>query len=88
MTLEELHELFDKVDRAVWDYNADYHARYFIGDTKWYNDNIYVSFEVNGHSDQGFGSDWTEYWSIDSDGKIYTEDKTYNDFEDFLKDWG
>lgn len=89
MTKEELQELFNKVEYAVWDYDTDYYARYTCGNEKWYyngDDVSSVSFEVEGFSSKT-GMSWTEYWSIDSDGKIYTEDKTYNDFEDFLKDW-
>ena len=46
-----------------------------------------IEFDVYASSDQGDGEEWTENWSIDSDGKIYTKDNVYNNIEDFKRDW-
>jgi hypothetical protein len=46
-----------------------------------------VSFEVHVHSDKGDGSEWIEYWYIDNEGKIYSEDTTYDTYEEFLREW-
>ena len=46
-----------------------------------------VSFEVHVTSDQGEGSEWIEIWSIDNDGKIYSEDTIYENYEEFLGEW-
>lgn len=46
-----------------------------------------MSFEVHVQSDSGEGYEWEEYWSIDNEGKIYSEDETYNSFEEFLREW-
>ena len=46
-----------------------------------------MSFEVHVHSDKWEGDDWVEYWSIDNEGKIYSEDTIYNSFEEFAKEW-
>lgn len=36
---------------------------------------------------KGEGSEWIEHWSIDDEGKIYSEDTTYNTYEEFLREW-
>ena len=87
MTIKELNELYNKVSDAIWDYNADYHLTCTCGSDISLVDDKYISFEVYFHNDKN-GHSWTEYWSIGSDGKIYTEDKTYDNFESFLSDWG
>lgn len=42
---------------------------------------------VCGSSDQDESSDWTEDWYIYSDGRIRRDDKVYNDFDEFERDW-
>ena len=79
-----MKELLDKVLDTI-NNHVTYHTWYTYGEVEEYEK--YVSFEVYGYSDQGEGMEWIEYWSIDSDGKIYTEDTTYNSFEDFAKEW-
>ena len=87
MTYTELSELFDKVTTDIYNYSS-YHVWYTYGNEYWAKDYSYVTFEVYGHSDQGHGADWTEYWSINSDGWIYTEDNIYKTYEDFKNNWG
>ena len=86
LTSKELSELYNKVSSAVWDYNIDYHTSYTCGNDEWNSDYTYVSFEVYGYNDKT-GNSWTEYWGIDSDGKIHTADRTYDSFDAFLSDW-
>ena len=86
MTHEELYNLFEKVVDTVNKYTT-YHCDYYCNNEIWREDGMGVSFEVHVHSDQGEGADWTEDWSIDSDGKIYAHSEIYNDFETFSKDW-
>lgn len=80
----ELQNLLDKVFDAIY-HHRDYHCTYCCGNIEEHDD--YFSFEVYGYSDQGEGSEWTECWSIDAKGRIYSEDTTYENYEDFLKDW-
>ena len=86
MTKEELHELYDKVTTDIWNYES-YHVRYSYGNEYWAEDGSYVSFDVYGHSDQGRGADWTEYWSIYSNGEIHTEEACYKNYEEFKAEW-
>lgn len=77
-------ELLEKVLDTIYNHYT-YHCWYSYGNVEEHD--TYASFEVYGCSDQGEGSEWTEYWSIDKEGKIYTEDTTYNSYEEFLKEW-
>jgi len=79
-----MKELLEKVLDTIYHYKT-YHNWYCYGNVEEHD--TYVSFEVYGHSDQGEGADWTECWSIDSAGKIYSEDTVWNCFEDFLTEW-
>lgn len=87
MTHEELVELFDKVTDVIWHYSS-YHVSYCYGRDDWSSDGLSVTFEVYGHSDQGEGADWTEYWSIYSDGTISnSEGDCWKTFEEFESGW-
>ena len=77
-------EIFDEVTSAILNYES-YHVYYTYGDECW-NGNNRVEFEVHGHSDQGEGADWSEYWAIDENG-IHTEDETYKTLDDFKSRW-
>jgi hypothetical protein len=46
-----------------------------------------MSFEVHITSDQGESSEWTEHWSIDDKGRIYSENTIYESYEEFLSEW-
>jgi hypothetical protein len=81
----DLYELYDKVSNVLYGFKS-YHCWYLCCNETYYDTS--VSFEVHVTSDQGEGSEWIEYWSIDNDGKIYSEDTTYNSFEEFLGEWG
>ena len=84
-TLEKLYDdVFDIINN-----HKDYHCSYYC-DSKsadWSKDGSYVSFDVHGYSDQGCGSEWTEYWCIYNDGKILRDSEWYNTFNDFKNDW-
>lgn len=86
MTKEELNDLYSKVINIIWNYNS-YHVIYTCGEEHWDKMGNYVSFEVYGYSDQGEGSNWTEDWTIYSDGSINADGKNYKNFEEFLLDW-
>ena len=86
LTAEEVQELYEKVTDEVY-HHQTYHNWYSYGNDDWKDDGRYVSFEVYGWSDQGEGAEWTEYWAIDSDGNICTEDGIYKTFEEFYSDW-
>lgn len=79
-----MSKLLEKVLNTVYNHHT-YHNWYSYGNVEEHDS--YVSFEVYGHNDQGEGADWIEYWSVDNEGKIYTEDTTYNDYEEFLREW-
>ena len=76
--------LLDKVLDTI-NNHVTYHNWYSYGEIEEYA--TYVSFDVYGYSDQGEGREWTEHWSIDNEGKIYTEDTTYDNYEEFLREW-
>ena len=84
MTQEEFYNLYEKISDVLYGFKS-YHCWYLCCNETYYNTS--VSFEVHVSSDQGEGSEWIEYWSIDNDGKIYSEDTTYNSFEEFLGEW-
>lgn len=87
MTQEELAKLFDKVKDVIRN-NSSYHVFYCYGDEDWALDGLSVSFKVYGYSDQDDGADWTEYWSIYSDGTISnSEGDCWKTFEDFEREW-
>ena len=85
MTREEFYNLYDKISDVLYGFKS-YHCWYLCCNETYYDTS--VSFEVHVTSDQGEGSEWIEIWSIDNDGKIYSEDTTYNSFEEFLGEWG
>jgi hypothetical protein len=83
-----IREIFDEVEKVLDNYfQRSYHVSCYITDETWTLDMSSVSFTVKFHSDQGYGSDWEEYWSIDSEG-IHTEEDTYKDLEGFKSYWG
>lgn len=84
MTQEEFYNLYNKISDVLYGFKS-YHCWYLCCNETYYD--TYVYFEVHVTSDQGEGSEWIEYWSIDNEGKIYSEDTTYNSFEDFLREW-
>ena len=87
MTQEELYEIYEEISSFLYNNRwCSYYVWYICGDVKFISDNI-IEFDVYASSDQGDGDQWTENWSIDSDGKIYTKDNVYNNIEDFKRDW-
>lgn len=84
MTREEFDNLYDKISNILYGFKS-YHCWYLCCNETYYDTS--VSFEVHVHSDKGDGADWVEYWSIDDKGRIYSEDTTYNNFEEFLGEW-
>lgn len=85
MTQNEFYNLYNKISDVLYGFKS-YHCWYLCCNETYYDTS--VSFEVHVTSDQGEGSEWIEYWSIDDDGKIYSEDTTYNTYEEFLREWG
>ena len=69
MTQEELYKLYEEVTTWIDNYES-YHVWYCCRNAHFHPSGTNVWFEVHGHSDHGSGADWTEGWSIDSDGKI------------------
>jgi hypothetical protein len=84
MTQEEFYNLYEKISDVLYGFKG-YHYWYFCCNEEYYNDSM--SFEVHITSDQGEGSEWTEHWSIDDKGRIYSEDTIYESYEEFLKEW-
>ena len=85
MTREELENLYEEVTDLIYNYRC-YHVWYSHGNKYVFPDGS-ISFNVYGFSDQGDGDEWTEHWSIDTNGKIYTNENTYDNIEEFKKDW-
>ena len=82
MTREEFNNLYNKVSDVLYGFKS-YHCWYCCRNETYYDNSM--DFEVHVHSDKGDGDDWVEYWSIDDEGKIYSENTTYNTFEEFFK---
>ena len=82
----ELEELYDKVVDIINNHD-DYHCGWICisNSVKWYND--CVEFDVKVYSDQRYGSEWTEYWRVYSDGRINRDGEWYNSFEEFEADF-
>ena len=87
MTQEEFYSLYNKISDALYEFYVldGYHCWYYCTNETYYGTSM--SFEVHVQSDSGEGYEWEEYWSIDNEGKIYSEDETYNSFEEFLREW-
>lgn len=84
MTQEEFDNLYDKISDVLYGFKS-YHCWYFCCNKEYYGNLMY--FELHVSSDKGDGDDWVEEWSIDDEGRIHSEDTTYNSFEEFLEDW-
>ena len=84
MIREEFYNLYDKISDALYNFE-DYHCSYYCSD-EIYNGHS-LTFDVHGHSDQGEGHDWVEYWVIDDCGRIHAEGDIYENYEEFLKEW-
>jgi hypothetical protein len=87
MTPDEIDVLLNKVKADINNYNS-YHVWYSASSEEiWDEKGGYVTFEVYGHSDQGEGSNWTEYWSIDDNGTIARDGDVYENYNEFKNDW-
>ena len=70
-------DIFQEVEKALDNYfYTSYHVYCSISEEVWSPDYSSVSFTVNFWNDQGEGSEWKEYWSIDQEGG-YTLRKKY-----------
>lgn len=87
MTQEELYkiyeELYDFIYNNIW---RSYHVSYVCGSAEFTPYGT-IEFNVYGSSDQGDGNEWTEHWSIYTDGKIKTEYDVYDNIEHFKTEW-
>lgn len=87
MKHEELYRIYEEISDFIYNNTwRSYHIWYVCGSVDVIS-NSAIEFEVYGSSDQGDGDEWIEHWSIDTNGKIYTEDNIYDNIEDFKKDW-
>ena len=87
MTNEEnIYALYEKVADKVTGWHS-YHTHYVVGSGECNENKTVIYFTVYGSNDQGDGYEWREEWSIDDEGKIYTDDGMYDSFEDFEKEW-
>ena len=84
MTQEEFYNLYNKISDVLYGFKS-YHCWYCCCNETYYDTSM--SFEVHVHSDKGEGDEWVEYWSIDNEGKIYSEDTMYDNYEEFLREW-
>ena len=84
MTREEFNNLYNKVSDVLYGFKS-YHCWYLCCNEEYYGNSM--SFEVHVTSDQGKGSEWIEYWSIDAKGRIQSEDAIYENYEEFLSKW-
>ena len=87
MTYDELYRIYEEISDFIYNNSwRSYHVWYTCGSVDVISDGA-IEFNVYGSSDQGDGDEWTEYWSIDANGKIYTENNVYDNIEDFKRDW-
>lgn len=82
--IKKIEELLERVGKCISGLQG-YHVFYSMGSEQWFDS--YVTFTVFGYSDQDEGSEWTEDWCIYSDGRIRRDDKVYNNFDEFERDW-
>jgi hypothetical protein len=84
----EMFSLCDKVGKIIEDRGGDYYTFYCAPcDTELSRDGSYVEFIAKGHSTQWEGQDWEDTWSVQNDGSISNEEKTWKNFEEFDKDY-
>ena len=82
-----LEDIYRKIVKVI-DGNHSYHNFYNCDFYEWRQDGSRLTFKVYGSSDQGYGSEWTEYWTIYDDGSISnSEGDNWKDFEDFESNW-
>ena len=87
MTLEETRNIYEEISDFIYDNTwRDYHCSYYCGEVN-FSTSTSIHFDVYGTCYRGDGDEWTEHWSIDTNGKIYTEDDVYNSIEEFKRDW-
>lgn len=87
MTQEEMQNIYEEVSDFIYHNNwRSYHVSYYCGEIN-FSTSYAIYFDVYGTSDQGEGAEWTEHWSIDTDGKIYNGENVYDNIEDFKRDW-
>lgn len=87
MTQEELYKIYEEISDFIYNNSwRSYHNWYTCDSAEVISDGT-IEFDVCGSSDQGDGDEWIEHWSIDINGKIYTEDNVYDNIEDFKRDW-
>lgn len=87
MKQEELYKIYEEISDFIYDNSwRSYHVWYSCGNVEVTSYGT-IEFNVYGSSDQGDGNEWTEYWSIDTDGKIKTGDDIYDNIEHFKRDW-
>lgn len=82
----ELYSWYETILRFLDGYR-DYHLTYSVGMAKMSEDRDVLEFDVDVHSDQGYGRDWTEYWAIYNNETIYASEKIFNGLSDFLANW-
>lgn len=87
MTPEELYKIYEEIFNFIYNNGwRSYHVFYTCGSAEIISGGT-IEFDVYGSSDQGDGDEWTESWSISTNGKIYTENNVYDNIEDFKRDW-
>lgn len=87
MTQEELYKIHEEIYDFIYNNSwRSYHVSYVCGSAEFTPYGT-IEFDVYGWSDQGDGDEWTEHWSIDTDGKINTRNNLYDNIEDFKRDW-
>lgn len=87
MTQEELYRIYEEIFDFIYNNGwCGYHVWYTCGSAEFTSYGT-IEFDVHGSTDQGDGNEWTECWSIGTNGKIYTENNIYDNIEDFKRDW-
>lgn len=81
-----IDKLFEEVKMLV-EKHQTYYETFSISDKKYSSDGRDIEFTVHVYTDEDNSPDWTELWTITGDGKIVTYDRTYDDIEDFKKNW-
>lgn len=84
--MTNLDVLYDEVVDIINNHD-DYHCRWCCDYSSTYRCETYISFDVHAWSDQGYGSEWTEYWCVYDDGRINRDGEMYNNLEEFKGDW-
>ena len=82
----DLYQIYDRIQPLINGNYRGYHIWTNCGSAEIASDGKSLEFTVYGYNDGGDGYEWTEYWQISNDGKIYAEGEVYDNVEHFERE--